>query len=814
MSTFWQHLHRAWRSLARDRASSLAAVACLALGMGVNLALAGVVDRLYFRPPPHVRDGATVHRLYFSRSLPGMGERTSEATSYPNYQDLRRGASAFSEMGAFFLTEVSWGEGERARKAQAALVSGSFLNLLGVRPRAGRLFGLEEGEAAEPGQAVLLGEDFWRRSFAASPGVLGSRLTIGRQVFTVAGVLPRGFTGLDLAPVDFWLPLNAAESLVMGKAWSSSRGSSFLQVVGRRRSAVSIRAAELQASEVYRRVCCDQGELEERAPPPRVDLGPVQRAGGPAGPLETRIAAGLAALSGLLLLMACANVSNLLLARGWERQGELALRRALGAPNRRLISIFIAEGVLLALWGGVAALGTAGASQRLLQKFFLPAEEAGLDLRMSLWGTVLLLAAALLSAALPAAWGSLQGLAFLVRDDNTGLRLQRPVRNLALAVQFALTLVLLFGAGLVGRSLSELRRVRLGFDADRVLVVTTDLKGSGLPATTREGLWQEFHQRTRALPGVDRAALAAGVPLATSYAVELVIPGRRDLPELPTGGPYVNAVSADFFSTLGTRILRGRGFLATEPRGVVLVNATMAARFWPGQAALGQCLRVGGEREPCSMVIGLVEDARRSDLREAATMQYYVPLAQAPPELTSRALFLRLAEKQRLSPELVRKTLLARAPALPYVTVQSLEDLLAPRLRPWRMGAVIFDLFGAAALALAGIGVYGAVSQAVHERRRELGIRFALGADRKDLLKAVALPLAGAGAAGLGLGALLALAMGHALRPLLFRVSPHDLTVLGGAMAVVLLVAAGAGYGPAHRLHYGAAGRSRAAFSS
>lgn len=798
MLSFLQDLRQAWRSFARDRSSLAAAVLCLAFGMGVNLSLVGVVDRLYFQVPAHVRDGSTVHRLYFSRSLPGLGEIRSASTSYPNYQDLRRAVPAFSELGAFYPTEISWGRGEQARKAPAALVSGSFLRLLGVRPRIGRLPGAEEGEAAEPSHAVLLSEELWRRQFAASPAVLGRQLPIGRELFTVVGVLPRGFTGVDLDPIDLWLPLNAAESLVMGPAWSSSRESSFLQVIGRRNPAVSRSVAQLQASGVYRRTCC---EPEEGAPSPRVVLGPLQRARGPARPLDLKIAAGLAALSGLLVLIACANVSNLLLARGWERQGELALRRALGAPTRRLVGLFLAQGCLLALGGGLAALVTAWGSHRLLRHFFLDREEGWLNLRLSLWGAVLLLFVALTSAALPAVWGSLQRLASLVRSNPSGLGFQRPLRNVALAVQLALTLLLLFGAGLVGRSLHQLRQVRLGFDAERVVVVTTDLGSSGLSAAVQEGLWQEFHRRALALPGVERAGLAAGSPLATSYSVELALPGRESLPDLATGGPYINAVSADFFSTLGTRILRGRGRLPLEPGRVAWVNVTMAELLWPGRNAVGQCLQVGGTQAPCSTVVGVVEDTRRSDLREAATLQYYVPLEQAPSELASRALFLRLAERRTLAPQAIRKALLAQVPDLPYVSVQSLEEMLAPRLRPWWMATVIFLLFGVTALTLAFVGVYGAISQTVHERQLDLGVRAALGAERKDLLRAIAGSVFGACAAGLGLGLLLALGLGRTLEPLLFRVSPYDLAALGGALALAFLVIAGAGYGPTRRLH-------------
>jgi predicted permease len=789
------------RGLLRSRTVLVLALSNLALGIGTSAAMLSLLDVLVFRSPAHVEDAVDLRRIYITDTFPGMGDFTMSETSYPVLRDLER-LRSFSALGGFFSTKASLGRGAEARRVRTVLATPSFLRMLGVKPELGRLFADSEGQPGQQSFVALLGDDLWRRGFGRAADVLGRQVKVGSDSYTIVGVLPRGFTGVDLEAADLWLPMNAAGRFA-GREWATERGVLFLEIVGRLRPKTPEAAAAREATAVLRTGTAEAGEPRPAA---RVSLGPIQRARGPEAPAAVKVTAWLSGISWIVLLVSCANVASLLLLRGLDRRRELAMRLALGAPRGRLARSLLFEGVLLAALGAVAALGVFVLMSVILHRLVLPeaAVRIGvLDLRTAGIVTVVAAAAGLLSGAVPALWASRSDLMASIR---AGVRESLPGRSrwtAALAAgQIALTFVLLMGAGEFARSLANVLHLDLGLEADRVAVATVDLTTAEYSRTRVDEIFRSAQERVRRLPGVRSASLAATVPFESSMADSLSVPGVDRLPQLATGGPYVNGVSEDFFATTGTPVLRGRPFTPQDRTGaapVAIVNQTMARLLWPGGNALGRCLKVGGREAPCSTVVGVVKDARRSELQEAPTMQYYIPLWQAR-KLASRALFVRAAGDPALLLGPVRREFQAVNPNLPFVEVRPLADLLAPQIHPWRMGAAVLTLFGLLALVLAIAGLYGVIAHSLARRTYELGIRVALGAQWRDIRWLAIRQGLGIGLAGVAAGLLLTLSTARFVEPLLFHVSASDPVLLIAAAAIVLLVSLLAGYAPSRRV--------------
>jgi len=789
------------RGLLRSRTVVILALSNLALGIGTSAAMLCLLDVLVFRSPAHVEEAETLRRIYITDTFPGEGEFTASETSYPVLKDLEQ-VRSFSVLGAFFSTKASLGRGAEARKVRAVLATPGFLRTLAVKPELGRLFSDSEGQPGRASFVALLSDDLWSRGFGRTADILGRQVKVGDDSYTIVGVLPSGFTGVDLEAADLWLPMNAADRFI-GRNWATERRSLFLEIVGRLRPKTTPESAAVESTAVLRNAAAEAGDPRPEA---RVSLGPIQKARGPEAPASVKVTAWLSGISWIVLLVSCANVASLLLLRGLDRRRELAMRLALGAQRGRLARLLLFEGVLLAGLGAVATLLVFGLMITILRRLVLPDAAAGigaLDLRTAGIIAALAAAAGLLSGAVPALWASRSDLTASIR---AGARESLPGRSrwtAALASgQIALTFVLLMGAGEFARSLFKVLHLDLGMDADRVLVATVERTTAEYSRTRLDEIFRRAQERVRHLPGVSSASLAATIPFESSMADLLSVPGIDRLPRLSTGGPYINAVSEEFFATTGTPVLRGRPFTAQDRAGaapVAMVNQTMARLLWPGGDALSQCLKVGGKEAPCSTVVGVVKDARRSDLQEEPTMQFYIPIEQAR-KLTSRALFVRAAGDPAYLLGSVRREFQAVEPNLPFVEVRTLADLLAPQIHPWRMGAAVLTLFGLLALLLAIAGLYGVIAHSLARRTYELGVRVALGAQWRDLRWLALRQGLGIGLAGAAIGVLLTLSTARFVQPLLFHVSASDPGLLAATAAIVLLVSLLASYAPSRQV--------------
>ena len=802
MQGFRRNLRNAWRSLSASRTVLISAVLCLALGIGANATMLGVLDALLFRSPAHVENPERLQRFYFAHHRPGVGEVIAAVTSFPHFDALGQ-VDSFQDVAAYFPTFLSLGRGTRAQEAHVVFVSESFFRALGVAPFRGRVFTPEDSRIDNPTPVAMISWELWQSTLGGRESVLGEELWIGSERYTVVGVLPPRFTGLDLDPVDLWLPLNAIATQVAGPNWYSNPYNVFLQLVGRLSPGEQAGGAEEQATAVYRGI--QRAPRDEAA---GVRLGPVQAARGPARSASVRVSFWVAAMSLIVLLVACVNVANLLILRSLQRRREFALRLVLGAGRGPLIRLILLESLLLAVLGGLGALLVMAAGGGFLRTYLLPGEMAGVGLfsfRTVLGLATVTAVVALLCGIAPSLWLDRRRLLSTIKSGSReGSPGQARLRTALLIGQVALTLLLLVGSGLFVRSLQNVNQLDLGFDPDRVLAARMDLAGAGFESVQAEQLLQRALERASRLPGVRQAALGSGIPFRSSHGGQLFVPGRES-PELATGGPYLHAVTESYFDTMGTSVRRGRGFTEADRTGgapVILVNETLARLYWPGEEALGRCAHVARREAPCATVVGVVEDVRRTQLQEAPTAQYYVPRSQAPEGLPSQVLFVRTEAPASAMSERLRQELQTLDPALPYVKVQPLSEVMDPRVRSYRIGAGVFSCFGLLALALAVVGLYGAIGSSVAQRTHEMGVRLALGADRWDLLRLILFRGLWIGGVGVVLGLAIAVLAASAVEPLLFEVSARDPVTLATAAVLLIVMAAVASYLPGRRVRH------------
>ncbi len=814
LERFGGDLRYALRGLKRSPAFTATVIVTLALGLGANATMFGVVDRLLFRPPPLLRDPAAVHRVYF-RYLDHGKPFTSATTQYARFQDLQRWTTSFSHVVAFTQLPLPLGPGDAAREMSAAAVSAEFFRLFEAPPAAGRYFGPAEDRPPDGAPAAVLSWTFWQTRYGGRVDALGSRLQVGPQSYTIVGVTPRGFAGLwPESPPVVYVPLasyaaaDAATQLYLkGESWWQSYHWSWLRIVVERRSGVSVAAADADLTRAFVQSYRAQRVGSPQRPPPE-ETKPRALAGslfierGPQASRVARVAVWVGGVALIVLLVACANVANLLLARAMRRRKEIAVRLALGVSRGRLLAQLLTESLLLALLGGAAGLLVAHWGGALLRAQ-LVAQTAAMpvlsDPRTIAFAALAALAVGVLAGLAPALLARRVHPGDELRSGGRGDSPGRArVRSALLVLQAALSVVLLVGAGLFVRSLHNARALRLGFEPDSVLIVQLDMRGTALDSAHAVALRQALLETARSIPGVSHAARTGTVPFQSEADQDLYVAGIDSVASL--GVFTYNPVSPDYFATMGTRILRGRGFTATDGEAappVMVVSQAMARKLWPSKDALGQCVRLGADTAPCSTVVGIVENTTELDFGADPGLHYYLPSAQHHPEYGG--LFVRTRGSAAPLAEAVRRRLQPLAPGNAYVTVTPFADVVGNELQSWRLGASLFVLFGLLALTLAGIGLYGVIAYNVAQRTRELGIRVALGAGVREVVSLVVGQGVRITAAGVLLGLLVAFAAARRIEPLLFGESARDPLVFGGVAAALLGVAVLAALLPARR---------------
>jgi putative ABC transport system permease protein len=809
-SAFAQDLRYAARGLRLSPGFAVAVIVTLGLGIGANATMFGIVDRLLFRPPQFLVAPNRDARLYFASRYRGT-ENVGSYTGYQPYLDLRTNTRSFEAMTPFYVPRLAIGTGDVTREMKVGVGDADLWRMFDVRPVIGRFFTAQECAPPDGANVAVLSYAFWQTQFGGRKDAIGARLDIGAAKYTVIGVAPQGFNAFSNDPVVAFIPV-AAHATAEGYGgpkmpWYSTYNMTWLEVFARRRPGVTAAQASADLTRAYQLSYKRSFELKSRDTPidlarPRAFVGPVLHDRGPNEGDDAKVATWLVGVAAIVLLIACANVANLLLARALRRRREIAVRIALGVSRGRLLMQLITESLLLAAAGGLVGVAIAQWGGTLVRRLLIgeASADAGAfnDPRLLGFAALLAVAAGLLTGLAPLFQAGREDVASALKTGAREGQVHRSrLRTSLLIGQAALSVVLLVGAGLFVRSLANVQNIRMGYDADRLLWVTPELRGMKLDSVPRKQLLDALLDHAQTVPGVEHAARALTVPFYMTWDLSLFVEGIDSVSKL--GEFTLQAGTPDYFATTGTRILRGRGITNADgehaPK-VMVVSQAMARKIWPSADPIGKCVRMDADTMPCFTVVGIAEDTRAGKLSEPE-LHYYLSTAQFHP--TQGGVFVRTSGPAAEQAEAVRHTLQRVMPGVSYVTVTPMSTILAPVVRSWKVGAVMFAVFGLLALVLAAIGLYSVIAYNVTQRTHEMGVRVALGAQARDVIALVlregmliVLP-------GVALGALIALVTGRWVAPLLFDVSPKDPPVLATVVATLIGVAVIASWLPATR---------------
>ncbi len=798
MDNLWQDIRFSVRTLVRNPATTVVALLTLALGIGANTAIFSVINGLLLKPLPFPKPDEIVFLL---ESNPARGIPRS-GVAPPTFDDWRRQSQTFEGMSAMLERRFNLTGGEEPEAVQGARVTPEFFGVLGIRPALGRGFLAEEGRVGGP-QVVVLSHKLWRRRFGADPKIVGRQVPVDGESATVVGVLPPGF---DLpSQSEIWMPLQWRFTPEM-------RDARFLEVVGRLKTGATLEQARAEMKTIAAR-------LERQYPGFNTSwtalLIPLHEI------LVEKVRPALLLLLSavaFVLLIACANVANLLLARLAAREREIAVRTALGAGRARLVRQMLTESLVLFLSGGSLGLLLAvWATQGLVALYGkdLPREqEIGLDGNVLLFALVVSLVTGLLFGLAPALSGTRGSFFGALKEGGravAGGARSRRLRYLLIVGEVAVALVLLVGAGLLLRSFVRLREVDPGFRPEGVLTAEIVLRSKEYANDEqRIAFTRELLDRLQAIPGVESADTVVPLPLTGfDYIQVFHVEGR---PEPPTGesrSAHYRMVTPGFFRTMGIRLLQGRVFTFQDTQTslpVVIVNKTMADQIWPGENPVGRRIAltdsVAREALVWAEVVGVVANLRHQALDQEGGVEVYVPQLQDPVGGQMSILLKTSGEPTRLAGDL-REAVHSVNANLPVERVRTLESLVAESQSGSRFQTVLLGLFSGVALFLAALGIYGVVSDAVTRRSHEMGIRMALGGRRTEVLALVirqgmAPVLAGTGI-GLVLAGFLLWALSDRLGDYLYRGRAFDPAVLCIVPLVLLAVALLANWLPARR---------------
>jgi putative ABC transport system permease protein len=808
-----QDLRFGIRMLRKSPGFSLIATLTLALGIGANTAIFSVVDATLLRPLPYPEPERLV--MLWTKGTGGRG-----SSAVPDYREWRDQNQTFSGLGAFSFGDFNLtGDSLNAERVQGAFVSADFFSVLGVAPALGRAFQAGDEQFGQH-RVALLSHELWQRRYGGDPQLVGRGIKLSGETYTVVGVMPQGMAFLNNSPKpELWAPLSFAPGDNM-----ATRNNYFLLLVGRLKAGVSLAQAQTDVSAIAQRTR-EFGELSGEVVPLREQL-----VGNVEGPLLVLLGA-----VAFVLLAACVNVANLLLARAAAREREFAVRAALGAGRARINRQLLVESVPLGLLGGGAGLLLAYCGLELMRPL-LPASlprhnTIGIDGRV-LGFTLLASVSTVLFFGLPPA---LQTMRDGVREalnegarGSAGGRRRSRLRDGLVVMQTALALVLLVGAGLMLRSFARLQQVDTGFSATNVLTARIPLPESKYPIPRQTNapppagfhFFNQLLERVTALPGVEFAGvttilpLGAGNGLGKMFSVE-----GRPAPSSLDQVPSVNfaLVSPDYFKTLGITVRRGRGFTSSdrpEAQPVVVINEILARRSFPNEDPLGKTIWLGApesllpptirssaNRPARRTIVGVIADVKSGNLDTEAGSEVYAPWEQFPDEGWNNALM--LAVRSPLPTDglitAIREQVRALDQDQPVTSVATMETRLSRRLSEPRFNTLLLGLFAAIALLLAAIGIYGVMSYVVSQRLHEIGIRMALGATRRDVLRLVVGQEMKRALLGVGVGLAGALALTRLMQQMLFGVSATDPLTFGLIAALLLIVALLACWVPARR---------------
>jgi predicted permease len=775
-----------------------------------------VADQLLLRPLP-VRYAARL--VYFAGPAPYAGFVMGENRfSYPMYRDLRDSAAGFEGVAARFATPLSLSFNGRSDRVQAEVVSGSWFDTLGLGTALGRPLGPADDRVPGGHSVCVLTYDFWRSRFNKDRSILDKVLLLNGHPMVIVGVASSGYRGFDVGErTDLLVP--AMMKAAMTPTWNGLEDRRFhwVQIVGRLRSGVAIETAQARLQPFYRALL----HIEAESLPPRAARADeeflsrpllLEPAGRGVSELRGELAAPLRILTAivvLLLLIACANVANLLLARAAGRQREVAIRLAMGAPRRRLLRQLVVESMVLSVAGGAVGLlvaaWIAGGLLDILSNSGGMALAAPLDARVFAFTFALCVVSGVAFGILPAWQATAPGIAGVLRDHAGGIvagSSQIRIRKALVVSQVAISLLMLIGAALFTRSLRNLNGIDLGFRRDRLLTFQIDPSLNGYTAERIRGLAEGLQEKLAAIPGVRSAAVGVNSIIGDNFDVRSIRFATRPNGEDENLTPDVDSVSPGYFATLEIPVLEGRDFTSRDRAGaprVAIVNDVFARQYFPGGSPLGQRFGFGPEGERSIEIVGVVRSSKYARVDENAQRVIYTPLLQEsnPSVLVAYA---RTHADPRAVFASVRREVSQLDAAVPITRLRTMTEQVAGALSTQRLMATLAGCFAVLATALAATGLYGVVAYLVTRRRRELGLRLALGADPGVVRRAVMREAALMTVAGVAIAIPAAVGLARLVRAQLYGVAPWDPVSVVGAAAVVIAVALAAAWLPAARM--------------
>ena len=808
MRTLLEDLRYAARMLIKNPGFTAVAVLTLALGVGANTAIFSMVDWILLRPLP-VKDPQQLTELAFQQGHAGFLQNTF---SIAEYRDIRDQMSApFSDVVGYQIGMDGFSENGRPDRVVTAFVSGNFFAGLGLKPALGRLLLPGEGETAGADPIVVLSYAYWQRRYGGDPSVIGRRVTVDGHPVTIVGVGPNGFHGVHaLIGAEAFLPISMAFLEGYPSDFMASRQVRNMIVLGRLRPHTSLAQARAAAAIVGQRLSQEHPSEEKDW---SLQVFPeLQSRPNPSPNNTVAIAAAFfLGLAGLVLLLACANVANILLVRATVREREMAIRAAMGAGRKRLIRQLLTESVLLAVIGGLAGIlvgrwGSAAIASIPIQTDLPLNFDFSLDWRVFAYAFGAALMTGIIVGIVPALRASRGNLSTILHGGGRGVvGGKHRLRNALVVAQVGGSLMLLIIAGLFLRSLGEVQKTDLGFEPTHLLNVAMDPNEIGYKDAQGREFYRTLLDRVRALPGVESATIASAAPMSYYGNVDGInIEGY----EPPAGQPPIpvmgfNQISTDYLKTMGIPLVRGRTITEsdtdTAPR-VALINEAMAKRFWPGQDPIGRKFTMNSDVKHTIVIVGIVKDARYQGMTGPINPYFYIPMEQYYSLNSLATLQVRTAGAPAQAIPVIEHTLQTLAPDLPYFDVKTMLEALDTLngLLFFQLAAGLAAVFGALGLVLAVVGVYGVISYATNQKTHEIGVRMALGAQRMDVLKLVF----GQGllivAIGIAAGIAAALAVSKFVGAFL-TVSPKDPVVYVAVSALLALVALLACYVPARR---------------
>lgn len=800
MSDFFQDLRYGFRQLKSNPGFSITAILCIALGIGANSASFSFANAMLLKPPD-VEEPDRLVRMWISWT---SGLKFG-SFSYPDYVDFHEKNDVFSGVVAEALRPLHLSSSEHNEKVSGSIVSGNYFSVLGVDMALGRAFLPEEDRTPGTHPVAVMSHGLWQRRFGADPGVVGQNITINGNAYTVIGVAPEGFNGINVAVrTDLWVPILMQEQLIPGSNLLEQRGNHWIQFnIARLKPGVTIEQATastnaLMANLIKEYPDTNTGKTVVLYPEAKASLHPMIRQG------FVGFMTLIFGVVAFVLLLACANVAGLLLARVAARHKEVSIRLAMGASRRRLVCQLLSESVLLSLIAGGVGLLLALWLIRLLQTFRPPTDmPLLLDVKMDpiVLGFTLLIAfvTGIVFGLAPAIQATRQDLVSSLKEGSTShVGRASVMRRLLVIGQVAVSLFLLIGAGLLIRSMQNARNLDIGFEPDHGLIAMVDLGLQGYDETAGREFRRELTERLESLPGVEAVGYATDFPLHFAGRQRGVMPEGYEAPH-GSDSPSIDHTYIDhgYLRSMAIPLLRGRGFSEIDDENappVLVVNEAFAERFWPGEDPIGKRVQTAGADHE---VVGLVPTGKYATLGEDPKPYMYLPASQH--YRGSTIVHVRTEGDPSIMLESVRREIQQLDRTLPVSDLKTMHAALGFALLPARIGAGVVGAFAVLALLLAAIGLYGVIAYSVSQGARDIGIRMALGARSSDVLVMVIHKGIKLAAIGLGIGVVLGLALTRFMGSLLYDVSTMDPTAYLAGCLVLASVAILASFLPARR---------------